>query len=208
MCSFLSDLIPKRTTNETICQILKEIWIEHEPYEDSDDNVDVHNQDDSRSMTPLRSSKSELLVKHALSLKQEVMTELLSASDVKSERDDEEDELPDKLLRKVQYTLPELFENEETCEDFLSLPRSALIKIFQSDRSCASEMMFFNILTKLNMHSVPMMSKYPSIIIPKINKSSVDTNEDRHITINELEEEKFEEDETDEDEKCKINLEN
>ena len=39
MCSYLSDLIPKRTTNESICKILKEIWIEQMPEDDSDEEI-------------------------------------------------------------------------------------------------------------------------------------------------------------------------
>lgn len=48
--------------------------------------------DESRSVT-LRSSKSELLVHKGLSLKNEVMTELLSASDEKSVIEDDEEDL-------------------------------------------------------------------------------------------------------------------
>lgn len=200
MCSFLSDLIPKRTTNESVCRILKEIWIEQDPYDDSDDEYYV-NQDESKSMT-LRSSKSELLVKQALSLKQEVMTELLSASDEKSVVDEDEEDLPHKILRKIQNTLPEIYDREETLEDLIRLPKSALIKIFKSDRSCASEMMFFNILSRIAYINAPHPKLYPATL-HKLNRSSVDgtQNDDNYITINELEEEKFQEEDEEEEEK-------
>jgi len=45
MCSFLSDLVPKKTTNETICKILKEIWIELDP-EDRDEEEIPNGRDD------------------------------------------------------------------------------------------------------------------------------------------------------------------
>jgi len=149
-------------------------------------------------MTPLRSSKSDLIVKHALSLKQEVMTELLSASDEKSVVEDDEKDLPHRLLNKIQNTLPEIFEKEETLDDFIRLPKSALIKIFKSDRSCAPENMFFNILSKIVNFNNPMSKVLPTSL-HRFNKSSVDgtLNEENHITINELEEEKFEEEEED-----------
>lgn len=98
----------------------------------------------------------------------------------------------------VQNCLPELYENSESLEDLIHLPRSALIKIFQSDRSCASEMIFFEILSKISQQNNNIPQKLYSLY-PKINKSSVDTQEDRHITINELEEEKFEEDDEEEE---------
>lgn len=134
MCSFLSDLIPKRTTSESICRILKEIWTEQDPEEDSDEDICPNNKDESRSMR-IRSSKSELCVKHAMSLNQETMTELLSASDERSVNEDDEEDLPHKILRKIQSSLPELYEHEEILEDLIRLPKSALVKLFKSDRT-------------------------------------------------------------------------
>ena len=101
MLNYLSDLIPKRTTNETICKILKEIWKEEDPKDDSDEEIWPHNHDESRSMTPIR-SKTELLVRHVISLNQEVLTEDLSALDDKSVIEDDENNLPNKLINKIQ----------------------------------------------------------------------------------------------------------
>lgn len=152
----------------------------------------------------IRSSKSELLVKHAMSMNQEAMTELLSASDDKSVNEEDEEDLPHKILRIIQNSLPELYEQEETLEDLISLPKSALIKLFKSDRSCASEMMFFNILTRIAYANYPIPKLYPPGLC-RLNKSSVDgtQNEEHHVTINELEEEKFEEEDEEEEKEYK-----
>ena len=196
MLSYLSELIPKKTTNETIWKILKEIWWEQDYNFDSDNEIDANNHDESRSMTALRSTKSDLFVKHALSLKQEVMTELLSASDEKSIIEEDEKDLPHRLLNKIQKSLPEIYEKDETLDDLIRLPKSALIKIFMSDKSCAPELTFFYILWKIANIYNPTIKLYP-LSLHWINKSSVDgtCNEENHITINELEEEKEEEEE-------------
>lgn len=70
-----------------------------------------------------------------MSLKEETMTELLSASDDRSANEDDEEDLPNKILRKIQSSLPELYERDESIEDLIRLPKSALIQIFKSDRS-------------------------------------------------------------------------
>ena len=197
MLGYLSDLIPKKTTNDTIWKILKEIWWEQDYDFDSDNELEANKHDESRSMTALRSSKSDLFVKHALSLKQEAMTELLSASDEnKSIADEEEKDLPHLLLNKIQKTLPEIHDKDETLDDLIRLPKSALIKIFVSDKSWAPELIFFHILWKIAHLYNPIVKLYP-LSLHRINKSSVDgtCNEENHVTINELEEEKDEEDE-------------
>mmetsp|Transcript_32429 Transcript_32429/g.31826 ORF Transcript_32429/g.31826 Transcript_32429/m.31826 type:complete len:268 (+) Transcript_32429:128-931(+) len=199
MISFLSDLIPKKTSNDSICRILREIWTEEDP-EDSDEECIPNMKDDCRSLR-IRSSKSELIVKHAGSLKAEVMTELLSASDDRSVNEDDEEDLPHKILRKIQNSLPELYENDNVVEDLIRLPKSALVKIFKSDRSCASEKMFFNILDRIAELESPVPKLNP-ISLCRMNKSSIDgtQNEYADIAINELEEEKLEEEEEDESE--------
>lgn len=71
----------------------------------------------------IRSSKSELCVKHAMSLNQETMTELLSASEDKSINEEDDEDLPLRILRKIQNTLPELYEKEDTLDDLIRLPK-------------------------------------------------------------------------------------
>jgi hypothetical protein len=182
MCSHLSELIPKRTCNESICKILKEIWQEHESEDDSEDEICPNIKDESRSMK-IRSTRSELYVKHAMSQNQEAMTELLSDSEDKSLNEEDHEDLPLKLLRIIQKRLPDLYEKEETMDDLIRLPQSALRTLFKSDRSCASEMMFFNILAKT------------IVVNPTVLKqTSIDSiqNDEHNVIINELEEEKSE----------------
>jgi len=135
-------------------------------------------------------------VKQAVSLKAETMTELLSQSDDRSANEDDEEDLPHKILRKIQNSLPELYENDKILEDLIQLPLSALIMIFKSDRSCATEKIFFNILTKIAQLECPIPKLNP-IGLYRMNKSSIDgtQNDYADIAINELEEEKLEEEE-------------
>jgi hypothetical protein len=58
-----------------------------------------------------------------MSLNQETMTELLSASEDKSVNEEDEEDLPLKILRKIQNTLPELYQKEETLDDLIKLPK-------------------------------------------------------------------------------------
>ena len=195
--NYLSELIPKRTTNETIWRILKEIWRENDPRDDSDEMmIGAHNLDESRSMAPVRSSKIELWAKHVISFNQEIMSEIISTSDAKSVIEEDEKDLPHKLINKIQKTLPEIYNKEDTFEELIKLPKSALIMIFKSDKSWAPELMFFNILLKISNLYNPITKHYP-LSLNRFNKSSVDGtwNDDNHITINELEEEKEEEEE-------------
>ena len=98
------------------------------------------------------------------------------------------------LLIKYKNNLPEIYEKDETLDELIKLPKSALLMIFKSDKSWAPELTFFGILIKIaNMYG-PIPKCYP-LSLNKFNRSSVDgtCNDDNHITINELEEEKEEE---------------
>jgi hypothetical protein len=130
------------------------------------------------------------------------MTELLSASDGGSMNEDDEEDLPHKVLRKIQSSLPELYDRDESLEDLIRLPKSALIKIFKSDRSCASELMFFNILFKISQLHFPVQG-FPPLTLNRMNKSSVDgtQNDYNDAAINELEEEKYQDESESEEEK-------
>ncbi len=95
--------------------------------------------------------------------KNEVLTDLSSVSDEQTNsvhEEDEEDILQNKLLDIIQNALPDIYHNEETKHDLLWLPRNLLKYVFESDKTCAPEILFFKIIEDLSSISPFGVHKY------------------------------------------------
>jgi hypothetical protein len=228
MCSFISEIIPWKSTSDQICKILKEIWIEKQTTEDEDgeDGKKIIERDsdeendsgdevklewvfgkpkstaadslqswgvrfESKSVDPritIPWITSELL--KCKKKKNEVLTDLSSVSDEETNSNfqhNEEDNLQAKLINIIQSALPEIYSKEETREDLIKLPRELLIELFESDKSCASEILFFKLLVDISNSFKPQ----PVKVHANDGKSSVETiQDDRTINEEDLEEEK------------------